>query len=397
MSAGMSTPTQLANKKAKEISKKAAKRGLALTRSDSEVARNPMPGSPDDMDVAISEDGAPGDAPEIPFDEQPTKHAKTAAAAASASSSGPASATAPAAAEVTMADIMTMLTNQNIKNTHDMQTFQSRFEEQDKKIAQIDNRFELFKAEITNKFSELRVAPPPAASASSGAQPAQRKAPWVPQAAAAQPAVSPAAGGPGLRPAARDTAEEFGRKVIVVGFPRTLPRPALVAWWEEFRCIVPKQYYDKGTFQGGHGKVFSVAFPTRADARMFTSAVATSQHNFQWVSPRVNEGSFKINFKTEKTVAERARGQALSGAWKIVSPLILRSSAFVDGMKFTTDPRRGSIAVATGNDMYELVQLKHSGGVFSIVTHDENLLHFGISREIGETIRASIAEVAASV
>ena len=159
--------------------------------------------------------------------------------------------------------------------------------------------------------------------------------------------------------------------------------------------IVPKHHHEKGVFQGGHGKTFAVVFPSRADARLFTAALSSCKAELLWTSPRVDEAKSTITFRTERTVAERDRGRALSGAWKVLSPIVKGAPAFVAGMKFITEPRRGTIAVSTGLDMWDLVSLKPSADGFVIVADDHNLTHFGVSPEITEALRSSIASSAA--
>jgi hypothetical protein len=370
---------------------------------------------------------------EIPFpedpDDRPSKVAKTASPAAAADQYDihtPTTTSPPVATDPVLSSMMAVLLRLEEKMTIQTQTSDRiihRFESTDKRLATmehritdavggLDSRFAQLKNEVETKLAGLSLNAPPSTPASSSSTAAQPKPAWVQQGTSIysqRPAASPSttaaapaaaalpttpAAAPRAKQEAHAAASEFGRKVIVVGFPHTLPRPALLAWWEEHKVIVPAHFHDKGTFQGGHGKVFSVVFPTRADARLFTSAVATSQHTFQWLSPREGAGHFTINFKTEKTIQERERGRALSGAWRILSPLILKSNKYIEGYKFTTDPRRGVIAVSMGNDMRELVHLKNTAGVFSIITDDANLLYFGISHEIAETIKATIVAAA---
>jgi hypothetical protein len=389
--------------------------------ADPMAVDGPAPGVP-------NEEG-PDNLFEIPFPEEPevrpSKVAKTASPSADAEQSNiatPTTASPPATTDPVLSSMMAILLRLETKMTTQDQTSDRiihRLESTDKRLATmehritdavggLDSRFVQLKAELETKLETklagLSLNAPPSTSASSSS-PAAKPAPWEQQgtsrysqrpaattaaasAAAAPPTTTSAA--PRAKQESHAAAGEFGRKVIVVGFPHTLPRPALLAWWEEHKANVPAHFHDKGIFQGGHGKVFSVVFPTRADARLFTSAVATSQHTFQWLSPREGAGHFTINFKTEKTIQERERGRALSGAWRILSPLVLASDKFIEGYKFTTDLRRGVISVSMGNDMRELLYLKHLGGVFSIITDDENLKYFGVSHEVAETIKATI-------
>jgi hypothetical protein len=118
---------------------------------------------------------------------------------------------------------------------------------------------------------------------------------------------------------------------------------------------------------------------------------------FLWTSPRKDEKPYPINFKTERTVEEKDRGRALSGAWVLLSPLIRDSGNFSsDSMKFITDPRRGSISVATGMDMWDLVLLKSDAGTFSITTDDVNLKYFGVPPDVAEAVRTSLAAAPAA-
>ena len=295
----------------------------------------------------------------------------------------------------------------------DLTAHNQQFSHLDSKITQIetnldtkmDAKFEAFKTEVNLRFENLSVA-------SSAAAPAATKITQGngPQKPAWQNSGGGASsGGPssttplrstaaGSVPEASAPADEVGRKVIAIGFPRTLPRPALLSWWEEQRLRLPLDMQSKGTFQGGTGKAFSVTFPTRADARAFTSEISAGKFEFLWDSPRAEEKPYIINFKTERTVEEKDRGRALSGAWRILDPLIRDSAKFdSSSMKFTTDPRRGSIAVATGKDMWDLVQLKSVAGVLTITTDDTNLKYFGIPPEVADSIRTSIAAAPAGL
>jgi hypothetical protein len=315
---------------------------------------------------------------------------------------------APAAAPVEAAppgisEVLLLLhtMNQNLSNQgQQLARFNDRFEAQDRLMANIDrtivsavdnidSRLEKFKLEVDARFAKLAISPQPAA--------VPREAPWTKSSGGASsggpPAHSPARSAAAGSPAASSSAAaEFGRKVIAIGFPRTLPKPALQGWWEDARLQLPLDIQSKGTFQGGTGKAFSVVFPSRADARSFTSAISSGKVNFLWTSPRKDEKPYPINFKTERTVEEKDRGRALSGAWQLLSPLIHDSANFdPDKMKFTTDPRRGAISVATGLDMWDLVQLKSTAGTYSITTNDESFSFFGIPPEVADAVRTSLA------
>ena len=303
--------------------------------------------------------------------------------------------------------MMTHLSSMVVGIQLDLTAHNQQFSHLDSKITQIetnldtkmDAKFEAFKTEVNLRLENLSLASSSAAPAATTSTQGSglAKPPWRNSTGGAS------SGGPSSTTPLRSTAagsvtdtsapaDEGGRKVIAIGFPRTLPRPAVLGWWEEHRLQLPLDIQSKGTFQGGTGKAFSVTFPTRADARKFTSAISDGKLEFLWDSPRAEEKPYIINFKTERTLEEKNRGRALSGAWKILDPLIRDSAKFdSSSMRFTTDPRRGCIAVATGKDMWDLVQLKTVDGVLTITTDDTNLVYFGIPPEVADAIRTTIA------
>ena len=63
-------------------------------------------------------------------------------------------------------------------------------------------------------------------------------------------------------------------------------------------------------------------------------------------------------------------------------------------MKLITDPARGTIAIATGKDMWELVELKSAGDHYAVHAFEANLLVFGVGPAIVEAIRASSTRMA---
>ena len=131
--------------------------------------------------------------------------------------------------------------------------------------------------------------------------------------------------------------------------------------------------------------MFTASFNTNAPASPCT-----------WASSREGEGSSKITFRPERTIAERDRGRALSKSWSLLSPLVGLSTNWKTGcMKLMTDTKRGTINIVTGVDMWELVSLKATVDGFSVLAHDPNLAHFGIGAAVVEAIRSSTAAASA--
>jgi hypothetical protein len=394
---------------AKPKAEQAASDGAACT--DDELAHIPMD---DDSANSPSEE-------EI---ERSAKLPKTDAGVASASAPVEAAAalatpippTAPTAptAEPSMGDLLAAIGNITTGMGH-MNTrfdaFEARCEGSDRKIAAVCSDLKAFQAEVTAKFAAIQstataLAPPTTPKLNmAGTDPWARalntgssSSGTTAAAAPAAPAAPAAKTKGGRQPTNPSTSTEFGRKIIALGFPRILPGGALRAWWEANRTQLPHDIYSKATFQGGSGKSFMLVFPTREDARALTKHVSVHNSKFSWTSPRSDGGDFPIHFKTERTIPEQERGQAMSGAWRILAPLVKESLAFNEGMKFTTDPRRGFIAVTTagGSDMYILMNLKSVDGVFSITTVDESFTHFGIPLTVAEAVRTSIAPITAT-
>ncbi len=195
---------------------------------------------------------------------------------------------------------------------------------------------------------------------------------------------------------AQTSTTEFGSRVFAMGFPRKLPRLALMAFWdEEVVAKVPGHLISGAKFQGGPAKHFSVAFPSREAARLFTAAVndRTLTTECRWISPREDDGGLSagISFRVERTVAVRDRGRVLSKSWALLQPLVSLSRAWKPGMKLTTDTARGTIAIvaAKGRDMWELVELKPAGDGYAVTAFEANLLLFGVGPATAEAIRAS--------
>jgi hypothetical protein len=280
-------------------------------------------------------------------------------------------------------------------------SFEARFEGTDRKIVAVSTEFKAFQAEVNAKFAALNLA------ASAGTEVIAKKVtpPWHNTAAGSSSAAAPSAAA--AAPAARQPApqahqataspSEVGRKVYALGFPRKLPRPALLAFWDEVKAKMPLHLVADAKFQGGHGKSFGVVFPSRDAARLFSASFKENQSaDCKWSSPRDGEGTSPISFRVERTITERDRGRALSKSWTLLSPLVRLSKAWKPGMKLVTDPGRGTIAIATGLDMWELIELKPVGDGFSIIAFEDNLKHFDVGPAIVEAVRASTAAPAAA-
>jgi hypothetical protein len=272
-------------------------------------------------------------------------------------------------------------------------------------ISGLDSKLDAYKQEVDAKFAALAASP--AAPVASHLRAGRWQAPGPSTAAAASgtapasyyaPAAGPAAHRPppwtSSSPAAQPGLHEFGSKVFALGFPRRLPRTALMTFWDDVRGKLPGHFTAEAKFQGGHGKSFGVGFPTREAARLFVSAVRDFDlpGGFKWASPREGEGTSMISFRIERTVAEGNRGRALSKSWELVAPLVKACPAWKAGMKLITDSSRGTIAIATGRDMWDLVELRPAGDGYTVHTDDSNLLLFGVGPAIAEAIRTSLAK-----
>jgi hypothetical protein len=361
--------------------------------------------SGDEAMAVASVDAAELTVPSDSDAEQKCKKSKPDDSQPSASSAGAASSAAPGTliAEPSLADLLKAMCNMNQNIDRRFDQFESRFAGCDRKIEAITTEFKDFQAVATAKFAAITIAAPVALASAAG----QPVAAWPLPGAASASHAARAPTGHAARPvdqqppkAAAVPPAEFGRKLFALGFPRALPRAGLIAFWEHAMTIVPPALSANAVFQGGTGKTFAVVFPTREEAKIFTAAITDKQAESCWTSPRVGEGKFKITFRAERTVAQRDRGRALSGAWQILTPLINASPALLPGMKYTTDPGRGSISVISGTgssaDMWDLVSLKPLGEGFSIFTHDDNLKHFGVTTSVIDAIRTASAASAAA-
>jgi hypothetical protein len=404
---GVSKPSKSAIKRAKQDLKKKA--GTLVKDEGSDT-----PSSADEGYLSLAMD-EPMEihSSSASEDGRPAKLSKKNDGGSSASASAPAPAPADAAAppiapptapatpiaEPSLIDLLAAINNMSLNVGKRFDDVEARLGGNDKKMADASSEFQTFKEEVTAKFAAIN-----ASAAAGPAQAAKKPAPWaIPVAGSSaassyySSAAAPAAQKtpPWASPAAAGSVE-FGRKVFALGFPRKLPRLALMDFWEEVKAKVPGHLVSEAKFQGGHAKTFGVVFPTREAARLFTTTVRDSALTTEnrWVSPRVGEGSSVITFRMERTIAERDRGRALSKSWSLLEPLVRLSSAWKSGMKLITDTARGSIAIVTGKDMWELIELKPVGDGYAVTAFEANLLIFGVGAATVEAIRASSTKVA---
>jgi hypothetical protein len=399
-----------------------------LRRTPSEAARDP---SPEEMavDDSTSEgEVAPGIPPEAPpFDEEarpgspiepPNKIARSTQEFIIGSDDGggssqctpvaapaPAPAAASAPVDTSNAAIMAMLASMNQNNSANMDRLTQRFEAQDAKIVHLDrtilssvgaldDRLEKFKSDVDARFAALSLG-----ASGSGRPPWTKVAPAASAGPDAPPSAAPAVPRPNSATQGQtSTSAEFGLKVFALGFPRKLPASALRAWWETEKARMPAHIVADAIFQGGHGSTFGLKFPTRDAAKMFTASFSTNAPalDFQWASPRAGEGSSKITFRPERSVADRDRGRALSKAWTLISPIVRLCPNWVEGMRLVTDPSRGTISIATKVDMWPLIALKPSPEGHSIIAFDPDLLYFGVGPATVEAIRSNTAATSTS-
>jgi hypothetical protein len=309
----------------------------------------------------------------------------------------PSAAPATPTAEPSMLQILAAINNMSFNVGKRFDSVDTRLDGNDRRYDEISNEFKNFKVEVDAKFAAIN-AP---AAAGSGAAPRRPAPPWAAPVAGSPPtssyytsaAAPPAQKTPPWAAPAQSSSDEFGRKVFAMGFPRKLPRLALMAFWDEVKAKMPTHLVLEAKFTGGPAKHFGVVFPSRDAARLFTTTVSDISRTTEcrWVSPREGEGSSAISFRVERTIAERDRGRVLSKAWSLISPLVKTTNAWKAGMKLTTDSARGTIAVvsAMGADMWELVELKADGDGYAVLAFEANLAHFGVGPATAEAIRAS--------
>ncbi len=314
--------------------------------------------------------------------------------------SASASASAAPVAEPTLMEIMAAINSMNLNVGQRFDSVDSRLDGNDRKFIEISAEFKNYKDEVNAKFAAIA----PTTSAWPAAAARKPAPPWAAPGAGSPPASSyyttaaaPAAlKTPPWASPAQTSAAEFGSTIYALGFPRKLPRLALLAFWEEeVVAKVPGHLVSGAKFQGGPAKHFSVQFPSREAARLFTATVndRSLTTECRWTSPReTDEGPpALISFRVERTVAVRDRGRVLSKSWALLQPFVTMSRAWLPGMKLTTDSSRGTIAIvsAKGRDMWELVELKAVGDGYSVTAFEANLLIFGVGPATAEAIRAS--------
>jgi hypothetical protein len=339
------------------------------------------------------EGGAPAPTPP-PADPPPT----------ASTDAPPNAAPATPTAEPSMLQLLAAINNMSFNVGKRFDSVDTRLDGNDRRYDEISTEFKNFKVEVDAKFAAI-TAP---AAAGPAAAPRRPAPPWAAPVAGSPPtssyytsAAAPSAQKtPPWAAPAQSSSDEFGRKVFAMGFPRKLPRLALIAFWDEVKAKMPTHLVHEAKFTGGPAKHFGVVFPSREAARLFTTTVSDIARTTEcrWVSPREGEGSSAISFRVERTIAERDRGRVLSKSWTLLSPLVRLTNAWKAGMKLTTDSARGTIAVvsALGADMWELVELKADGDGYAVLAFEANLAHFGVGPATAEAIRASSTKPAAA-
>ncbi len=198
--------------------------------------------------------------------------------------SASASASAAPVAEPTLMEIMAAINsmnhsmnNMNLSVGQRFDSVDSRLDGNDRKFIEISAEFKNYKDEVNAKFAAI--APTTSAwPAAAARKPALRAAPGAGSPSASSyytTAAAPAAmKTPPWATPPQTSAAEFGSTIFALGFPRKLPRLALMAFWEEeVVAKVPGHLISGAKFQGGPAKHFSVQFPSREAARLLTATV----------------------------------------------------------------------------------------------------------------------------
>jgi hypothetical protein len=168
-------------------------------------------------------------------------------------------------------------------------------------------------------------------------------------------------------------------KILVLGLPRELPRPAHYRIVDEIRCMAPDGMLNDIKVLTGGRKVFAIAFPTAAAARRFSSWI--QDHEYEWGDPR-DGAMLKLNFVIPRSLAERARGRALKDAWKILDAQLASGHRNVtDDMKVVSDTVRGRLSIKTDEDIWNIFYLKAKDtqpDAYTLHFDPASLAYFGI-------------------
>jgi hypothetical protein len=216
----------------------------------------------------------------------------------------------------------------------------------------------------------------------------------APRGRSAPPPRSPAAN----RSEARS---EVAHKVLVIGFPRALPKKAL----EKHNETTMAQYLrDNPTFSapvffGTAGTMYSLGFASGLELGNFMRWYRTNRSACRWKDKnKANDmedepGTFHdIVYKTPAEPAARARGLALSPYHRFLAEHLSKSPAWTEATLHRTRPDKGTITIESDDELWVPFKIELNDSRNEVTMDTATLTHFGFSVD---QIRAYVAKAAA--
>jgi hypothetical protein len=172
-----------------------------------------------------------------------------------------------------------------------------------------------------------------------------------------------------------------GKKVLAFGFPRELPRKALLDHWNTILAKVPSSVNTGGSkFEGSGGKGYSIFFPSVSDALAFNRWAR--DNNTEWTGPRDSDTPVTIKYRILSSPEDSARGRLLSPVWEWLSKNLATSPAHKTDMYIMTNTRKGFIAVATDCDQWTVATIScEDNGNDTLKLDDSTIQHFAFDRK----------------
>ena len=217
-------------------------------------------------------------------------------------------------------------------------------------------------------------------SSSSAAPSSSAAAPRGPAARRRQGSAPP----PAATPSSTSSPTTSSRsKVLALGFPRRLPRPALVAHWASVRRALPDDITENTHISAGSATMYSVTFPSPLHASKFLQLVRTLPKDATaWEDPRNPDETRSINFKADKTPQQQVHGRAFAPFYLKVKEFLSKASNFKEGMGLQVDTARGTLQVISRHDLWELAQVELINDITAINLNKGNLDYFSIPHDV---------------
>jgi hypothetical protein len=249
----------------------------------------------------------------------------------------------------------------------------AKFTEIEAKATEEKRDFDKRLADLQKALSASTLAPTPttaatlAAASCSSASGSARNRPQP------RPASQPA-------PRATPTSGSTGKKVLAFGFPRELPRKALIDHWSTILAKVPSSINTGGSkFEGGGGKGYSIFFPSVSDALAFNRWAR--DNDTAWTGPRDSDTPVTIKYRILSSPEDAARGRILSPVWEWLSKNLSTSPAHKADMYIMTNTRKGFIAIATECDQWTVATIsREDSGNDTLQFDDSTVQHFSFDR-----------------